>query len=320
MSISQQQCHVMQEDEPTNRRTWYIRRDQQIEGPFPAGLISQYVLLERVNNETELSHDLTHWKPLSELPELIPAVIKADLSDPQAYERFLAARRWADERSRDVYSSQHLDEAGTDWDGHDRRSLESQQNTCYHSHGAEPGQDNNKDARTRLIGTLLAGAILIVISAIIIFNSPPPLEEAGCNQPPRPGINWSNCLMEGVNLQGRNLTGADMKNMNLSQSNLAGAQLVNANLSYSILSVANLQNANLRSAVLVGAGLRGANLADANLEGADLSYAELKGANLNGVNLNNTKLDNAIWIDGQYCAPGSLGQCKIIPRPPRKRL
>jgi len=321
MSKFQQQCHVMQEDELANKRTWYIRRDQQIEGPFPAGLISQYVLLERVNYETELSHDLVQWIPLSEHPELIPAVMKTDLSDPQAYERYLAARRWADERSRDALSGQQPNDEDLSWDGDDRRHQESLQKTTHHTHESQIKQDTTNEARTRFFGALLAVTILVVISAIIILNLPPPFEEEdACSQPPRPGINWSNCLMEGANLEGRNLSGAEMINMNLSQSNLSGAQLANANLSYSLLSVANLQGADMRSAKLIGASLRGTNLTDANLEGADLSYADLKGADISGANFRNTKLDNTIWIEGQSCAPGSLGQCKVIPQPPRKRL
>ncbi len=321
MSKFQQQCHDMQEDELTHKRTWYIRRDHQIEGPFPTGLISQYILLERVNNDTELSHDLVRWMPLSELPELIPAVMKTDLSDPQAYERYLAARRWADERSRDALSGQQLDDEDLSWDGYDRRHQESLQKTTHHTHESQIKQDTTNEARTRFFGALLAVTILVVISAIIILNLPPPFEEEdACSQPPRPGINWSNCLMEGANLERRNLSGAEMINMNLSQSNLSGAQLANANLSYSLLSVASLQGADLRSAKLIGASLRGANLTDANLEGADLSYADLKGADINGADFKNAKLDNTIWIEGQSCAPGSLGKCNVIPQSPRKRL
>jgi uncharacterized protein YjbI with pentapeptide repeats len=62
--------------------------------------------------------------------------------------------------------------------------------------------------------------------------------------------------------------------------------------------------------LLVGVGLRNADLSYANLSGADLSYADLRGANLGAADLTGVKLDNAIWIDGNECAAGSVGECK----------
>lgn len=319
--MSQQPCHVMQHKAPINRHTWYIRRDRCIEGPFTSGLIQQYVLLERIDDKTELSHDLDTWKCLSDLPELIPDVMKGDLSDPQAQERLMAARRWADERSRTAYGLQQAEDGAAEWDGRDRRHHDAWPVTGHKAHSSLAALDERDDARSRFRGALLAVVILIVVTALIFFNTPPQVEEAdSCSLPPQPGVSWSSCHMEGADLQGQDLAGADMRNMNLIGVNLSHARLKGANLSYARLSMADLRNADLASAVLIGAGLRGANLSGANLSGADMSYVELTGADLSGANLEGARLENAIWTDGKFCGPGSVGRCKAIPRPSKKRL
>lgn len=67
-----------------------------------------------------------------------------------------------------------------------------------------------------------------------------------------------------------NLEGADLIGANLEGANLKGADLIGA----------DLIGANLKGAYLIGADLKGANLKGANLEGADLKGANLEGANL----------------------------------------
>ena len=304
---------VIQDNDNIKRNTWYVRRDKSVEGPFTSGLIQQYVLLERIDEDTELSHDLEHWRPLCELPDLVPEVMKADLNDPQARERLMAARRWADERSRAAFAQR-----ASGWEGEERRHHASWP-VPEHAHEI-PGVEDDF-ARGPLWGTLLAVGILISIMALIFFNTPPSLdEEDPCSQPPQPGVNWSSCHMEGADFRGLDLAGADMRNMNLIGANLSNTLLSGANLSYARLSMADLSDARLESAMMIGAGLRGANLRGADLSGADLSYVELTGAHIEGANLAGAVLDNAIWIDGQYCGPGSVGRCLMIPRPSRDRL
>ncbi len=306
---------MTQDNDTIGRNTWYFRRGNSIEGPFTSGLIQQYVLLERLDEDTELSHDLEHWQTLSELPELIPEVMKADLSDPQARERLMAARRWADERSRTAYARQP-DEP--EWTGEERRQQASWP-VAGHAHEVPVTAEDDKG--TRLWGTLLAIGILIAITAFIFFNTPPDVDEQDpCTLPPQPGVNWSSCQKEGVDLQGQDLAGADLRNMNLIGAKLAGARLSNANLSYARLSMADLRRVRLGSAMMIGAGLKGADLTGADLSGANLSYVDLTGARLTDALLGGAILDHAIWTDGQYCGPGSTGRCRAVPRPTRDRL
>jgi len=120
------------------------------------------------------------------------------------------------------------------------------------------------------------------------------------------GVYWAD--LEGVNLNGADLTSAVLKRANLRnaelnkaelfKANLQEAHLVDANLRGAFLGNANLQeanlkNANLRGAYLGNANLREANLGNANLRGALLQYANLQEANLKNANLREANLNDA---------------------------
>ena len=74
-----------------NPLVWFVRRGAKMKGPFPAGVIANHILLGRIREGDELSSDRKEWLPLSEHQELIPDVMKADLSDPYNQERLAAA-------------------------------------------------------------------------------------------------------------------------------------------------------------------------------------------------------------------------------------
>lgn len=82
----------------TNNQLWYTRRDREIRGPFPAGLISRYILLGRITKDDELSVDQVSWQRVSEKPELIPDEMKVDLTVPENQEKLRIARMREDER------------------------------------------------------------------------------------------------------------------------------------------------------------------------------------------------------------------------------
>ena len=81
-----------------NKQLWYTRRDKEIRGPFPSGLITRYILLGRVREADELSTDQIAWQPVSEFPDLIPDEMKLDLSVAENRERLHMARMREDER------------------------------------------------------------------------------------------------------------------------------------------------------------------------------------------------------------------------------
>src|SRR3569623_2018858 len=261
---------------------WYVRRGDEVKGPYPSGLITRYVLLGRVRADDEVSMDGATWGLVSDHPDLIPSVMKNPDAAPQRLE---AARRSAEipdmvdyRGSRSTRAAEHA-EAARQW--------------------------------LALLGIVAVTAG--VVGVILYFYKPPPPEQSvDCSAKPAPNVNWSDCVLTGVNLAGADLTGAKLYSANMTGANFRGAHLAGGNLSYSTLSLGNFENADLRGATLTGANLRGAQLSHAHFDKADLSYADLTGAELAGVELRDAKLGNTIWAGGMICAPESVGTC--LPR------
>jgi len=103
-----------------------------------------------------------------------------------------------------------------------------------------------------------------------------------------------------VNLSGANLSGANLRDANLRWANLSGANL----------SDANLRDANLRDANLSDANLSDANLRDANLSDANLSDANLRDANLSDANLRWANLSRAVSNKYTFLAVYGIGKAK----------
>ncbi len=298
----------------TDKQTWYVRRDNDIKGPFPAGLIRRRILLGRIRETDEMSADGEDWALLKDLPELIPDVLKGDMSDPKVRERLAAAQRWADERDRDRRAgeappSQEIINQRT---GEDRREPENVAVTGHRETRVKRAAEPETHGRGKLTFFLVAGLAVIAIFAMIKISEPPQAPASReCSAPAGPGVNWTNCQLDGAQLDGADLTGATLYSARLSGSSLREARLTGGNLAFVGFGVSDLSGADLRAVTLVGADLRQANLSGARLEGADLSYADLTGAQLSGANLHNVKLDNSIWVDGSTCMPGSRGVCQV---------
>jgi uncharacterized protein YjbI with pentapeptide repeats len=316
-----------------SKQRWYTRRGDQVRGPFPAPQISRFILLGRIHDTDELSMDQVSWQKVSEVPVLVPEELKADLSDPEAYETLMIARMREDERN-----------------AHDRRDQEEDGEPKPERRSTDNGRRQDEEAavlRHREIKTAIAEAaaqrkqhyflrgvlttlfLLGVIGAAWKFQ---PWQEQGsvdCNSPAQPWADWSNCYMEGVKLVSADLRGAHLRNANMAGADLRDANLAGADIAYTSLTSANLSGAELSLAIMLGANLRNANLAGANLSSADLSYSILQGANLSNVDLRGSDLSNAdmtgatldnsnlegaklghvIWLDGSVCAAGSVGEC-----------
>jgi hypothetical protein len=284
---------------------WYIRRGTIVQGPFPAGLISRYVVLGRIVMTDELSEDLVTWKPLGELPWLIPDFVRGDGVDPQ---KLLTARRWEDERTHIERRRERTAMA------EERRHLKERRQKAG-SRGRPPRTEDafermRGERRQRAWALAIASGMLVLVLAFVSLHEPPPAGGGfDCRRPARPAVVWDNCAMEGRALVRVDLSDSHMRNMALSGADLRRSVLKGADLSFTNLSVARLQGADLRGAKLTGASLRGADLEGADLEGADLSYANLYNARIERVRLDGARLDHAVWVDGSLCTPGSLGRC-----------
>src|SRR3569623_1729588 len=246
---------------------WYVRRGDEVKGPYPSGLITRYVLLGRVRANDEVSIDGATWGLISDHPDLIPSVMKDPDAAPQRLE---AARRWADERDGERRSADGASEtaAGEQRQRSERRAPEIPDIVDYRVSRSTRAAEHAESAR-QWLGLLGIVAVTVgVVAVILYFYKPPPPEQlVDCSATPAPSVKWSDCVLPGVHLAGADLTGA----------------------------------------TLTGAILRGAQRSHAHFVKAVLSYADLTGAELAGVELSDAKLGNTIWAGGMICAPESLG-------------
>ncbi len=291
---------------------WYTRKDGEVRGPFPRAVIAQYLLLNRLHKDDEVSIDQEHWQSIASVEELVPTVIKGTLSQPANQYLIDVAKRGADERLA-IDRRQQGDAAaqGEHRGGNERRAAEPQ-DLLEHRRvktAAIVAARQNKP-----VNTILAVVIVLAIAGVLValalnYTPQPSGPEADCAAAPAAKVNWSNCSLQGGNFDHINLQQAVIRNADLTGSTLLSADLQGADMAYANLSLTNLSRANLRGAQLIGAKLNGSDLSGVDLSGADLSYADLSSANLSGANLAGTKLDQTVWMDKTICARGSVGQC-----------
>lgn len=297
------------------KRLWYTRRGEQVRGPFPTGLVSRYILLGRVHEGDELSVDREEWQPLSAFPQLLPSVLRrpGGSDEDERLQRLKDARRWEDERSG--MDRRDRAEGAAEFARQRRRFSDRRQpepvELIQHRLTKVHLRSVAASRRERYLPQLLIALVLLGGVALLAYYYPNSniKPASDCQAAPHPGVNWSNCALEGVELAGQDLRGAILKNANLSGADLRQTQMQGNDLSYSNLNSSDLSAAALSRANMKGVNLRNANLANTQLSGADLSYADLTGANLEGVDLDGANLENAIWIDQTLCGPGSIGQC-----------
>ncbi len=291
---------------------WYVRRAGHVRGPYPTGSIRHYIVLGRVGEADELSTDRQHWSPAGEVAEF---QVQAEGSPLAAQDRQheLLTRLRADERSgedrRDSKEPVRPELLERRKSG-ERRREESPELV----RGRAAKNDLIKLARSHKDNAFWYGSLsAAIVIAILGLGLSQPIRQTvasrACDALPRPGVDWSDCRLGGINVPGANLRGARLNSAHLSRAVLQGVQLADGDLAYADFSLADLSYAELTGSSLLGTTLRNADLTYASLAGADLSYANLTGARLGGANLAGAKFDHAIWVDQRVCAPGSVGRC-----------
>lgn len=285
---------------------WYTRRHgRSVRGPFAESVIINHLLLGRLNADDEVSTDQINWQLIY------------DKSHLQSKHNFLTeeqAKKYLDER-----------------DGFDRRyPLEDEDSPIpQRRHNTRRTDEADNDIQRRRIRSLIMQkfrqakqpifwplvitlSIMTVIFVLtIIYAKPLPSPLGNCDDPATANVNWANCIKPQLNLQDKILSNAQLRNSQLVGSNLMNTTLSNADMAYADLRFTNLSYSQLQHALLLGANLKNADLSYADLSNANLSYADLTGANLGGSKLDNTRFDHSIWLDGERCAPPSIGQCVI---------
>ncbi len=281
---------------------WYIKKQDKVLGPFPNQLIGRYLILGRIDLQTEVSQDQLNWTPVEQFPALVPDVVR-NAGTPAGDKALMLARVREDERSA---------RQSADTEPEERRDNEDQiiklhrqlRDDVLKSYRHKPS------ASPRLIIGIVSGFVVLMLLALWL-NPADKTTEVDCNQPAAAGVNWSFCHKQGQNLAAMNLSGAIFNSSKLQGADLSRSQLSGADLSYADLSLALLVQSDLQSAKLLGANLQQANLQGARLVNADLSYANLLGARLDGADLQGANLSNAIWVNGQTCLKGSIGACLL---------
>ncbi|MEQ8230352.1 MAG: pentapeptide repeat-containing protein [Gammaproteobacteria bacterium] len=249
---------------------WFVRRGDQVRGPYRWSTIEMNLALGRIRANDEVCLAGPGWQPLDALRPAAPVseVPRRAARTP------LAARR---ERAASAWASLH-----------------------------EPAAPHPRIAL--LAVAVLALAIGTALLAHLATPVPPP--PIDCAAPPANGVNWDFCALTGTVADGADLRAASARNVRLRGASLVDATLAEADLAYADLAAANLTMGDLRGTRLVGANLREAVLHHADLRDSDLRFADLSGVSLRGALLDGARLDNAIWPDGRICASGSRGACR----------
>ncbi len=281
---------------------WYVRRQGEVSGPFPAQQIRQSFRLAQLDLSDEVSLDSAQWVRL----------IEADILDtkPAKPEVAESGQTWRQERekARLRWLNDSVEAAPTNLnrDGVNERLRQHAEETRV----LLKAESDRKPRFLAGLGLLLAVAL---IGAGVWFGQPGESSiqaslagrVSNCNTPAGEGVAWGGC-----NKDVASLSRANLKNALLMKARFERADLSGADLSY-----ANLDGANLRGASLRGANLRGASLVQADISGADLAGADFGFAVLSDARLDGTRLDGALfgqstWTDGRVCAEQSVSSCQ----------
>lgn len=288
---------------------WYTRQAGKVSGPFPIGLIRRFVLLDRLSLNDEVSPDKEFWRPIKNVPEVIPEEMRG-LKTEEDLMRLKLAQIHADDRGHNRGSDKSIPFLG-------RRIPDERHSPEMEKILARRDARNLAEGKTKTRKNNFSSALFLVIVLVLLVGSgfyvftrtPEQIQKVQCDAPAVPGVNWSYCKKERLVLINKNLDGSKLNSTNMHSANLRGTSFRKSDLSYAILSESDLSYTDFQQAMLVGASLRSANLSYARLNGTDMSYADLRNANLTEVSLVGAKLDNAIWVDGTICAEGSVGAC-----------
>ncbi|WP_438969976.1 pentapeptide repeat-containing protein [Methylophaga sp.] len=282
---------------------WYIREDGDVSGPFNGSVITNHLIVGRLSMQDEVSADKQHWVPLEEQTELHPF-----LSDEEKAKRHMDERTGLDRRQQQTKpppeakqrrGERREDEPDIELERRELRRTLMQKYSERHEHMFWP--------------LLLTFSILMGMTLLAVFYPTAiPVPLPNCAAPAAPEVNWNNCLKPNSQLNGVDLTSAQLRNSDLTGVQLMNATLTGADIAYTDLRFANLSYSDLQKAILLGANLTQTDFSNADLSQADLSYADLSNANLANAKLEGVRFDHAIWINGQICAPDSIGECRPL--------
>lgn len=263
-------------------RTWLFRREGKVQGPFPEPLVCRFMMVGRIRAQDEVSLDGSYWRKAEDVPDLeegIRAILKAGNAndDPEwAEERIKAALRWVDDRKSPDPRSRSAGEASPR-NNRRRGEKDRRQNPeTVEQHAYREGRNEFESwlrthrQRYGLVAAFASLAVIVVIIFSLFYRPVNPIDIDF-----RVLVNDCQTVAPGAKWSGCNKDGALLVGVNLYGAELVGASFRRANLSYADLRHANLSQADLDGAILAGA-----------------------------------RLGDAVWTDGRFCAPDSVGSCR----------
>lgn len=287
----------------TEQAQWYVKRGEQVRGPFTAAMLKKVAQSGRLRETDQLSKDQENWKLAKQFPKLFtPPTGELLLKDDE--------RSGYDRREQSTENRDQAGEKDQQYRGPDRRKEET------------PEEVERRKRRTNLLQSIRAsrpedrfpyaaivGAVLLFAIAGVMLRAPNDVVETDCSTLPAPGVNWDNCQLEKLRVVKGDMTQSSMRSTMMRESDLRGTRLTASVLSYADLSNSRLNEANFDLAELKGTNLRGSDLTETSFVSADLSYADMRDCILDETDFTGARLDNAIMPNGKVCARGSEGTC-----------
>lgn len=161
---------------------------------------------------------------------------------------------------------------------------------------AEQRRSQRSQALYGLFAVVLLGVFTMILVQWLGGRDPTADDGGDCAAAPAPGVNWSNCRLDAIDLRGSNLRTANLANASLVNAGLARVDLAGADLAYADLTGADLAYADLSKANLKGANLAGADLTHADMRNTDLSFADLRHARIGGARLDGANLHGVLGL------------------------
>jgi hypothetical protein len=157
-------------EQEKTERLWYTRREGIIRGPFPAAVISRYILLGRIKLNDELSEDQSSWQAAESLTSLLPEEIWR-LSSWGDYQKLIVSRMQADERKqgrRDTVADEDSNRDADRRSGSERRVEDSILPLAHFAFGADESNSPVKKRPHRLGMLVLTLALAVLVFAWFI--------------------------------------------------------------------------------------------------------------------------------------------------------
>ncbi|MBL3599392.1 MAG: pentapeptide repeat-containing protein [gamma proteobacterium endosymbiont of Lamellibrachia anaximandri] len=233
-------------------RLWFLRSEGIKRGPYPSGRIRRMLLQEEIGLDVEISADRRNWKPIGEVPEVVPLQLRAASGDASA-QRTLEVRDQTDILSAD--------------------------------------RSTRKFPLLAMIVSLLVLGVVVGLSVWSGMPRGMDDPQCDLPAAPGVNWRSCLLLAVDVgsaSLRGATLNSAVLRKAKLTATDLREADVGYADLRYADLSYALLERVSLIGANLQGADLTEADFTNADLRFADLRGARMQGAALEGARLDET--------------------------------